>query len=308
MARRLRIEYPWAFYHIINRGNFRKDVFAADGAAAAFERPLFEACKRHRWRLHAYVIMRNHYHLALETPEANLVAGMHWLQSTYCTRLTRFRSESGHVFQGRYQSILIEDRVVLARVADYIHLNPLRAHAVAPGSLVQFRWSSLWHFLRPDRPGSLDARDVLRAHALADLPDDWNQYVSNLERLAADEDEQQLLGHADFSHGAAIGTSGWRRTIAKEHQQLALAPGLQASEAKALREAAWEAQLRDSMRELRKTDADVLRERRKGKPWKIELAVKLRAHGIPARWIAERLNMGSPNAVRAYVNRKASSR
>jgi putative transposase len=69
MARRLRIQYEVAIYHVINRGNYRQDVFATASAAKAFEDALSEACVRHGWRLHAHVVMRSHYHLALETPQ-----------------------------------------------------------------------------------------------------------------------------------------------------------------------------------------------------------------------------------------------
>jgi REP element-mobilizing transposase RayT len=102
MARKLRQEYPGACYHVINRGNYRTDIFQTEGARAAFETCLFEACEKSGWALHAYVIMRNHYHLALETPQANLVTGMQWLQATYANRFNRLRGERGHLFQGRY--------------------------------------------------------------------------------------------------------------------------------------------------------------------------------------------------------------
>ncbi len=79
MARKLRVEYAGACYHVLNRGNYRRDLFTGKGAAEAFERTLFEAAERFGWRLHAFVIMSNHYHLALETPEPNLSEGMKWL-------------------------------------------------------------------------------------------------------------------------------------------------------------------------------------------------------------------------------------
>src|SRR4051812_47665112 len=124
MARKLRLQYEGALYHVINRGNYRRDIFQTAGAAKAFEATLFEAGDRYGWRLHAHALMRNHFHLALETPESNLVEGMHWLQSTYATRFNRYRSDRGHLFQGRYQSPVIEDAAVLVRVVNYIHLNP----------------------------------------------------------------------------------------------------------------------------------------------------------------------------------------
>jgi REP element-mobilizing transposase RayT len=148
MARKLRIEYPGAKYHIINRGNYRRDLFESTGAGEAFLTALGEAAGRHGWRLFAYVLMRNHFHLAIETPQPNLVEGMHWLQSTVATRFNRFRDERGHLFQGRYQSILIEDAAALARVVDYIHLNPVRARVVATEHLCDYRWSSLFLYLR----------------------------------------------------------------------------------------------------------------------------------------------------------------
>jgi len=75
MARKLRLEFPGACYHVINRGNYRADIFKTEGAKAAFEAGVFEACAKSGWGLHAYVLMSNHYHLALETPQGNLVAG-----------------------------------------------------------------------------------------------------------------------------------------------------------------------------------------------------------------------------------------
>jgi REP element-mobilizing transposase RayT len=76
VARQLRVQYPGALYHVINRGNYQSDVFETGGAATAFARTLAQACERHGWRIHAYVLMLNHYHLALETPEPNLALGM----------------------------------------------------------------------------------------------------------------------------------------------------------------------------------------------------------------------------------------
>lgn len=80
---------------MISRGNYRKDLFTAETTGAAFERTIFEAVERCGWKLHAYVIMSNHYHFAVETPEPNLVDGMRWLQSTFATRFNRFRTRKG---------------------------------------------------------------------------------------------------------------------------------------------------------------------------------------------------------------------
>ncbi len=125
MARKVRLKFPGALYHIINRGNYRHDVFGTVGAADAFVTVLGEACGRYDWRVHAYVVMPNHYHLALETPAGNLVEGMHWLQGTFATRFNRFRSERGHLFQGRYHSPVLEDTAVLPYrwIADALNVD-----------------------------------------------------------------------------------------------------------------------------------------------------------------------------------------
>jgi len=103
MARPLRVQFPGARYHVIDRGNYRHAVFGSVGAAQAFTRVLAEAAERHAWCLHAHALIPNHFHLALETPEANLAEGMHWLLGTFANRYNRFRGECGPLFPGRYQ-------------------------------------------------------------------------------------------------------------------------------------------------------------------------------------------------------------
>lgn len=110
MARqRARIEYPGASYQLINRGHYESNVFATQGAANSFLETLGKAVQRYNWEFGADVVMRNHYPLALRAPSPNLAAGMHWLKTTFATRFTRLRARRGHLFQGRYQVILLEN-------------------------------------------------------------------------------------------------------------------------------------------------------------------------------------------------------
>ena len=104
MARQIRLEFPGACYHVINRGNYRRDLFAMKGAAEAFESVLFEAAARCGWRVHAYVIMRNHFHLAVETPGPNLSLGMKFLQGTWANRFNRFHGLQGRPFPSPFAS------------------------------------------------------------------------------------------------------------------------------------------------------------------------------------------------------------
>ena len=100
MARPWRIEFAGACYHVINRGNYRRNLFGERGAAAAFERALDEAATRFGWRIHAYVVMRNHFHLAVEIAEPNLSGGMQWLQGTWARRYNGFRKLVGAIRRG----------------------------------------------------------------------------------------------------------------------------------------------------------------------------------------------------------------
>ena len=303
MARKLRIEFPGAIYHIINRGNYRRDLFLTAGEAAAFVATLQEAVQRYGWKLHAYVLMRNHYHLALETPEPNLKDGMHWLQSTFSTRFNRLRKEQGHLFQGRYQSLLVEDEGALARLVNYIHLNPARANIVLPNQLAAFRWSSLSRFVRGDLFPGLDALKWLTAMKLQADADGWSTYLERLRQIALDPQEQDRLGFGAMSRGWAIGTNGWKDAVAKDYAHLALNPGLAAAEAREVRVASWVKHL-DQLLLAEHRTLEEARESAKSAPWKAALAQKLRrSTGASVSWLAHTLHMGKPESARNYLSR-----
>ena len=306
MARRLRIEYAGALYHVINRGNYRRDVFESVGAAEAFLTALFEAAERFGWEVHGYVLMRNHYHLAIGTPEPTLVAGMHWLQSTLATRFNRFRREQGHLFQGRYKSLLIEEAGALGRVVDYIHLNPVRAKVVPPAMVAGYRWSSLGRFVRGPLPARLRAEPWLSATGRGEWADDamgWKAYVAHLTELAHREDLGASVGLAGLSRGWAIGTNAWRKTIAKEHAHLALHPGLAKEEVRELRTAKWELSVESALAEMGRSESELESQPRK-QPWKIDLAARILTGSVaPIPWLAERLKLGKPATLRSYLYR-----
>jgi len=103
MPRKLRVEYPGAMYHVMSRGDRREDIFLDDVDRHDLIKTLAEACQKTGWQVHAWCLMRNHYHLVLETPNANLVAGLAWLQSTYTIGLNHRHQLFGHVFSGPLQ-------------------------------------------------------------------------------------------------------------------------------------------------------------------------------------------------------------
>src|SRR3974390_1651404 len=109
-ARTLRLEYPGAMYHVMSRGDQRDDIFLDDVDRHDFIKTPAQACQKTGWQVHAFCLMHNHYHLVLETPNANLVSGMAWLQSTYTIRLNNRHRLTGHVLSGRYKEQLVEGR------------------------------------------------------------------------------------------------------------------------------------------------------------------------------------------------------
>lgn len=305
MARRLRIQFPGAIYHVINRGNYRRDLFLSAGEAQAFLDTVREARDLVGWHVHAYVLMRNHYHLAIETPEPNMVEGMHWLQSTWATRFNRFRQERGHLFQGRYQSLLIEDAAALARVVDYIHLNPVRARIVAPEQVGHFRWSSLRGIVRGD---GWTADGGWRGDGRFDeQPAARQRYEKALIQLGRDEAQWESLGLKNLSIGWAIGTDGWRQSLAKELRQTALEPGLHLTEVRELREHAWDDAVKSALSALGRTEGDLAKHPPR-EDWKLAIAGEVRRRtGAPWAWLAERLHLGPAGTLRSRLCRRRKS-
>jgi REP element-mobilizing transposase RayT len=151
MARKLRLEYEGAIYHVMNRGDRREPIFKDDRDREIFLETLFQAAQKTGWLIHAYCLMNNHFHLVLETPNANLVAGMKWFLGTYTGRFNRRHKLFGHLFCGRYKSLIVDGSGdgYLRTVCDYVHLNPVRAKLLRPEQkLAHFRWSSYREYLR----------------------------------------------------------------------------------------------------------------------------------------------------------------
>jgi putative transposase len=140
MARPLRIEFDGALYHVTSRGNERKAIFKDDRDRKLFLDILGRVNERFHWICHAYCLMNNHYHLVIETPDGNLSKGMRQLNGLYTQAYNRRHRRPGHVFQGRYQAILVQKESHFLEVCRYVVLNPVRARAV--GEPEEWRWSS----------------------------------------------------------------------------------------------------------------------------------------------------------------------
>lgn len=140
MSRPLRIEYPGAYYHITSRGDRREAIYEDDEDRETFLRLLDDVVDRFEWRCHTYCEMTNHYHLFVETGQANLSKGMRHLKGVYTQFSNRRHGRTGHLFQGRYKAILIDSDAYFLELSRYIALNPVRAGLVEAPS--DWKWSS----------------------------------------------------------------------------------------------------------------------------------------------------------------------
>lgn len=140
MARQLRIEYPGAFYHVFSRGNQKQAIFLTDEDRHFFLKCLRKAHEKFGVIVHVYCLMPNHFHLILETPLGNLSRMMHFLITSYTIYFNKKHKRHGHLFQGRFKSVLIEAVTYAQELSRYIHLNPIRAEIVERPD--EFRWSS----------------------------------------------------------------------------------------------------------------------------------------------------------------------
>mgnify|MGYP000897054517 CR=1 FL=1 len=301
------MEYAGACYHVINRGNYRRDLFAEEGAADAFVRCVFEAGERFGWGVHAFVVMRNHFHLAVQTPKPNLSEGMRWLQATWAARFNRFRGEMGRPFQGRYRGLHVEPGHALAQVAHYIHLNPVRAGLVTAESLLEYRWSSLTWFVGANRPSCLVAGTVLReSGGLSDTSEGWRQYQGYLGLLTEEDSARREEKFSRLSRGWAIGSEEFKQEL---QSRVADPAGsrfeLLGSDRQAHQEvqsAGWEDELRRLAQGLGVDLAALPSQRSAEEKVKLAAAMKTKT-SVSNRWLAERLGMGAPDSVSQYVRR-----
>ena len=194
MARSIRMEYEGAIYHVMARGNRREDIYLDDDDRRFFLGTLSEACGMTGWRVHGWVLMRNHYHLCIETPEANLVDGMKWLQNTVTRRFNVRHRKWGRLFGDRYKAIPVEGGKGYGRaLLDYIHLNPVRAGIISAArkeSVLDYPWSSVagGYALPPEeRAKWFCATKGLAEFGLPDTSEGRRFFVEHLDRRSVAE-------------------------------------------------------------------------------------------------------------------------
>ncbi len=169
MARSLRIQYPGAFYHVMHRGNERKVIFTDDVDRLSFLDLLARSIDIYDIQLHSYVLMGNHFHLLVETPRGNLAEFMRHFNISYTAYFNKRHQRTGHLYQGRYKSVLVERDSYLTMVSRYIHLNPVRVEnlqGVSTEELMVYLCRNPWSSLRGYLEGNGKDERVKVCHRL----------------------------------------------------------------------------------------------------------------------------------------------
>lgn len=304
MPRKVRVQYAGAIYHVMNRGDRRELIFLDDLDRQNFLATLGETCVKTGWQVHALCLMPNHFHLVVETPQPNLVAGMHWLLGTFTARFNRRHRLSGHLFSGRYKALVVDGSGsgYLKTVCDYVHLNPARAKLLTPEQrLTEYSWSSWpeylrspakrWPWLRVDR--------LLGEYG---VPQD----SAAGRRYLAAQLEQRRAAEGDYRpvrRGWCLGDEAFRQELLGRMRGR-LGENHYAAERQESGEAQARGLLAAELKRLGWTPADLGR-RRKGDPGKVAIAGRLRTETtMTLKWIAAELRMGAWTHVSNLLSRQ----
>jgi len=295
MARKLRVEYEGAIYHVMNRGDRRERIFRGDSDRLLFLETLGEVCAKTDWQVHAYCLMSNHFHLVLETPQANLVAGMKWFLGAYTSRFNRKHRLFGHLFSGRYKALIVEGsgRGYLRTVCDYVHLNPVRAKLLGKqDKLRAYPWSSYREYLKHSKRRSSWLR-IDRLLGEMGIPKDSGPGRKEFEkRMELRRCEQEPEEWKRLRRGWCLGDETFRKELI---EVMALRMGAEhyGQERQETALAKAERIVGEELKRLRWSEG-TLEQRRKGDVDKIRIAQRLRRETtMTLGWIAERLRMGT---------------
>ncbi len=221
MARPLRIELAGGYYHVMNRGNNRQDIFLIDKDRKAFLEALADSCEIYDVKLIAYVLMSNHFHLLVHTARANLSEFMRHFLVTYTVRFNRRNRRSGHVFQGRFKSLLVEADEYLLPLSRYIHLNPIRTYQFKNAdlrtkaeNLKKYPWSSFtgYCYLRK-RNQSFDYSWLLNTYFSQDNLNGRRQYREYVFKGIEGEIENPFK---NVFHQSILGTQSFVQWVKKK--------------------------------------------------------------------------------------------
>ena len=290
----------------MNRGDRREPIFKDEADYRRFWDTLGEACNKTGWQVLACCLMPNHFHLVVETPQGNLMAGMKWFLGTYTSRFNRRHKLFGHLFSGRYKALIVDGsgNGYLRTVCDYVHLNPARANLLKPGmALREYLWSTWPAYLKHPRkrPEWLRVDRLLGEYH---IPAD-----SAAGRLRLEEALEQRRGAENGDAFRPIRRGWFLGNDALKQELLAQMSGRTGKShyGQELRESAEAKAERIVAEELKRLGLgeNELNQRRKGDGEKARIARRVRRETVVTLgWIAARLRMGSVSMVAHCLRRQ----
>jgi REP element-mobilizing transposase RayT len=210
MARAWRIEFEGALYHVLSRGNEKQNIVTNDDDRKLFLATVGEMAERFEIDLYVYVLMDNHYHLVFRTNRANLCRSMQWFGATYTKRFNLRYNRSGHLFQGRFKNMLVQNDAYLLQLSYYIHRNPLRAGMVK--RLAGYKWSSYRAYAYgKSHQNWLNTKVILSQ--FSNVEDQNQVYRENIQKYYREEQR----AWEDLRHGIFVGTEKFVKKIKKQY-------------------------------------------------------------------------------------------
>ena len=210
MARLWRIQYKDAIYHVMARGVAQGMIFLTDDDYHRFLECIERAVEKFHLEIFAFVLMGNHYHLFLRTPEGNLSRAMQWLQTSYTVYYNLKHNRCGHLFQGRYKSILVGEESYWQRLSFYIHLNPIRAGIVK--DINEYKWSSYHDYSRMKKMHKW----VLCEEVLRGFGKDKKEQNVKYQQLTMEISGQEKKILSEIQYGLVLGSEDFVEWVQRE--------------------------------------------------------------------------------------------
>jgi putative transposase len=217
MARPLRIEYPGAWYHVLNRGRRKESIFFSEEDKKTFFKTIEETCELFTIEVHAYSLLPNHYHMLIHTPLGNLSRALRHLNGVYTQRINRKYKKEGSLFRGRFKSILIGKDSYFKEVVRYIHRNPYKAGLEE--DIGKHKWTSHYAYMnKTKRPSWLKTETVLLQFGERE-----NEAIKALDSFVRKEEPKDLSKMLDsFKWPAILGEEGFRNEIREKLKGMTL--------------------------------------------------------------------------------------
>lgn len=298
MARKERIIFPGAMYHIIARTEDRHPVFARQDITEIFELYLSQLCLAHAWSLFAYTVLPDCVHLFVKTHDPDLPQGMKWLMANTAAAYNRKMNRNGHVFAGRYKSILVDDDPqTMLSLTYYLHAAPMRRNLTGIDKLHLFDGNSFRHYWSSSELPGLSREWLLNLAGIEQSKGCMHAYRDLMVQAPESDPEREQELQNSYCRGWFIGKPQTKLRLARKLAGIDPQAIWTGGDLRQLNEAKWQLVLERELQSRKIAKKQILQDP-KGAAWKAEIACILRRETSAKNpWIAESLNMGHPNRV-----------